>query len=259
MRDDLRDGRVLADNRHYEVLVNPYADTGEFTCLVTQRNITTEQPTRPEIARNYLVELLAKLPLVGNLLVAVLNRDPDLIPKVIDKGMRALVQAYVDRSYRVFNIGNANDARAYGSEIAVPLANTIAAVERILSIAEQRARVGRTYLTSPFSLRFVNASSAHMSMMHDTPSCLIEFPMLEDGFGGRELLRAIEHALYALGGRPHWGLLNFLQGRELIASMYPKFGAWNAIREILDPDCMFRNAFTERCGITPARFVPAGG
>lgn len=259
VRDDLRDGRVLSDNRHYEVLVNAYAASGDFTCLVTRRNVTTEPPTRPEIARNYLLELLAKFPLVGKLLVTVLNRDPDLIPKVIDKGLRALVQTYVDRSYRVFNIGNANDARAYGSEIAVPLPNTIAAVERILSIAEQRARVGKAYLTSPFSLRFVNASSAYMSMMHAMPACLIEFPMLEDGYGGRELLREIEHALYALGGRPHWGLLNFLQGRDLVASMYPKFAAWNAVRELLDPGSMFRNAFTERCGITPARFVPAGG
>ena len=255
IKQDLRTREVLSANSHYEILVNPYKTDRDYTCLVTRRNATTEPPSPTQKRRNFWVELIAQLPLLNKVLVDILNRVPELTPSIINKGLAALAGTYIDRSYRVFNIGHANDVRAYGSEIGVPLTQVIAATERILSIAEQRARVGRAYLSSPFSLRFVNASSAYLAMMHNTPTCMIEFPMLEGTYGGRELLREIEHALYALGGRPHWGLLNFVQGRALVEAMYPLFGAWNAVRKQLDPDNIFRNAFTERCGVTQPQFM----
>jgi hypothetical protein len=84
---------------------------------------------------------------------------------------------------------------------------------------------------------------------------MVEFPMLDHTQGGRELLQEIEAQMYALGGRPHWGLLNFLSGANgLIEKMYPLLPRWQAVRQELDPDCRFANAFTERCGLTPLTF-----
>src|SRR5262245_32792434 len=121
--------------------------------------------------------------------------------------MRGLVADYVDHSYRVFNIGAANDAPAYGSEIAFARGTTgngatglhLDAVERILQLAADAQSVGKAFLTSPFSLRFGKASPAFMSMMYDADTCMVEFLMLDNSVGGKELLRRIEREMYAFG------------------------------------------------------------
>lgn len=258
VKRELQDGAPLRDNRHWELLVNPYETNGDHTCLITRRNPVPEPDRTPHALpqRNVIVELLAKAKFSGAVLLAALNHFPDLIPQVIDGALGPLARDYVDRSYRVFNIGAANEVPGYGSEIGFPMRTYIAATERILEITGQAQRVGQAYLTSPFSLRFCKASPALLSMMHDSDTCMIEFPMLVNTVGGTELLRKIEGEMYAFGGRPHWGLLNFISGgRDLIRAMYPAFDRWDAVRRQLDPEGMFANSFTERAGITAPRFA----
>jgi hypothetical protein len=64
VKDDLIRGRVLADNRHYEVLINPYQVGGAHRCLITTRNPTNPPRNKPDdkLNRNYPAELLASLP-----------------------------------------------------------------------------------------------------------------------------------------------------------------------------------------------------
>ncbi len=258
VKQDLQAGGVLAQNRHYEVLVNPYLTNGEHTCLVTRRNPVPEPTVPPEQLphRNYLVELFAKFPGSAAVLLDIINAVPDLVPTIINGAMQSLAVDYVDRSYRVFNIGAANDAPAYGSEIGFPLSTYLDAAECILQVAADGQRVGKAYLTSPFSLRFVKASKAYLSMMHGADTCMIEFPMLNNTIGGKELLRRIEHEMYGFGGRPHWGLLNFLSGGDkLIGSMYERYPTWLSLFQQLNLDGMFDNAFTDRCGISKHTFV----
>ena len=257
VKQDLQAGAVLDGNRHYEVLVNPYETNGDHTCLVTRRNPVPEPnvPTDQLPQRNFLVELFARFPGSGQLLLDLINTAPDLVPVIIDAAMQSLARDYVDRSYRVFNIGAANDAPAYGSEIGFRIGTHLDAVERILQIAEDGRGVGKAYLTSPFSLRFVKASQAFMSMMFGDDTCMVEFPMLDNTVGGKELLRRIECEMYAFGGRPHWGLLNFLCGNGMIESMYPEYDKWLAVCRQLNADGTFDNAFTDRCGISRHAFV----
>jgi FAD/FMN-containing dehydrogenase len=253
----LQDGAPLHDNRHWEVLVNPYETNGDHTCLITRRNPAPEPagPAHKVPQRNFVVELLAKARFSGAVLLAAINHFPDLVPQITDQALATLARDYVDRSYRVFNIGAANDVPGYGSEIGFPMNTYLAAVDRILGIAAHAQRVGKAYLTSPFSLRFCKASPAYMSMMFEADTCMIEFPLLVNTVGGYELLRKIENEMYAFGGRPHWGLLNFISGgRELIRQMYPQFDKWDAVRQKLDPGGVFANSFTDRAGITPIAF-----
>lgn len=253
----LRDGAPLRDNRHWEVLVNPYETGGDHTCLITRRNpIEMQQsPAQNLPQRNVIVELVAKARFSGAVLLAAINHFPDLVPQVIDQALAPLACDYIDRSYRVFNIGAANEVPAFGSEIGFSMSTFIDATDRILEITKHAQAVGKAYLTSPFSLRFCKASPAFLSMMEGADTCMIEFPLLANTIGGYELLRKIEHEMYAFGGRPHWGLLNFITGgRALIERMYPKFAQWDAVRRTLDPDGMFGNAFTDRAGITEVVF-----
>lgn len=260
VRQDLQDGRVLVENEHYEVLVNPYATRpgGDHTCLVTRRNEVPEPAAPPASLprRNFFIEMIASIPGQNLALLAALNAFPAFTPNIIDEAMRAIQGVYIDRSYRVFNIGAANEVPAYGSEIGFTMERYLSAVERILQIAGQRQAVGQAYLNAPFSLRFVKESPAHLSMMQGADTCMIEFISLDRTIGGREILQEIESEMYAFGGRPHWGLLNFISGAGgLVEAMYPLLPRWRAVRAELDPHGRFASPFSERCGLTPRKFV----
>ncbi|RPJ37575.1 MAG: hypothetical protein EHM21_17960, partial [Chloroflexi bacterium] len=258
VRQDLQNGQVLREHAHYEVLVNPYSTLpgGNHLCLVTTRNPVPAPDGFTEPShRNILIELAASVPGPSDLLLAALNTFPNLTPAIVDGAMKAIVGEYIDRSYRVYNIGMANNVPAYGSEIGFPMDSYLEAIDRILDIAAVRQLLGQAYLNSPFSMRFVKASPAHLSMMEGVDTCMVEFISLDRTIGGKEILQELETEMYAYGGRPHWGLLNFLSaGSGLVEAMYPLLPRWQAVRCELDPDRRFANAFTERCGLTPLAF-----
>jgi FAD/FMN-containing dehydrogenase len=57
--------------------------------------------------------------------------------------------------------------------------------------------------------------------------------------------RAAEAIFRAHGGRPHWGKMHSLSAREL-APLYPRWEEFQRLRRQLDPNGLFRNAFTRR-------------
>jgi L-gulonolactone oxidase len=57
--------------------------------------------------------------------------------------------------------------------------------------------------------------------------------------------RAFEEVTTALGGRPHWGKLHYREAASL-REAYPRFDDFVAIRDRLDPDRAFANAYLTR-------------
>jgi L-gulonolactone oxidase len=55
--------------------------------------------------------------------------------------------------------------------------------------------------------------------------------------------RAFEKVARDLGGRPHWGKLHWRTAEDLRAA-YPRFDDFRAVRERLDPDRVYANAYT---------------
>jgi hypothetical protein len=261
VRPQLIDGSLLRENRHCEVYFNPYPREGKHHCLITTRNqVTREQYGRDSHrARNVLVELFSELPITPWFLNLIQGLWPKLSPWLVDHALTSLANKdYTNVSYRVLNIGAANYLPAYSAEIGVPVDERglyVQAVERIIEIAARHAELGNAYQSSPISLRFVHASDALMAMMHGRDTMMIELIMLTHTEGGFELLADYEEALYALGGRPHWGQVNTLTGsRDLIASMYPRFGDWLAVHERLNSSGVFDSPFSKRVGIAASRF-----
>jgi L-gulono-1,4-lactone dehydrogenase len=262
VRADLQAGAVFADNRHYELIFSPYADSGKvaYPFLVTTRNITQDPRNRTwdKRMRNWLVEAAAALPLTPHIINLIMDIKPGITPRLLEGSIRALVKdEYEHVSYKVFNIGLANILPAYSSEIGVPMdGRHIEAVERIFDIAAEHRRVGSVYQSSPIALRFVKASSAYMSMMHGRDTMMIELIGLTGNDGGYTLLNAYEEALYDLGGRPHWGQVNTLTGSEgLVASMYPRYADWQDVHRRLNASGVFDSPFSKRVGISADRFV----
>jgi FAD/FMN-containing dehydrogenase len=258
VREDLADVDRLRERLHYEVYLSPYEHGGARPALVTTRDLPEGE--RGSRNRNRLLELFAGRRLTYKALNLLTDLLPKLTPRLLEMAVRGLERkAYTNDSFRVFNIGAANAALAYSSEIGVPVdaAGThVRAVERIIEIAERRAREAGVYHTAPIALRFVAASDAYMAMMQGRETMMIELILLTDTEGGYELLGTYEDALYELGGRPHWGQVNTLTGsHDFLRSsgMYADgYDRWLEVRAQLDPDGVFAGPFTKRVGISPA-------
>ncbi len=94
-------------------------------------------------------------------------------------------------------------------------------------------------------------------MMHGRETMMIELIELVDTEGGYELLGRYEDALYALGGRPHWGQVNTLTGSHDFLRSPGMYGdgvdRWLAVRDALDPGGRFDGPFAKRVGLETAR------
>jgi hypothetical protein len=260
VRADLEDGAVLDDNEHYELVFSPYERKHEYPCLVTTRNRVADPRNRPwdKRMRSWLVEAAAKLPFTPRLLNLVLHLKPDLAPFLLENAMKALVKdEYDELSYKVFNIGNANLVPAYSAEIGIPMdGRHIEAVERVFEVANRQRRLGKVFQSSPIALRFVRQSPAYLSMMHGHDTMMMELIQLRGNDGGYEMLGAYEEALYALGGRPHWGQINTLTGSHgLVESMYPRYADWQRVHRDLNASGVFDSPFSKRVGIAEDRFT----
>ncbi len=246
-------GGVLRDNRHFEVYFTPYARRdGRHTCVVTTRN-ETARGADTRRTRNWLNEAVARFPLTPHLLNLAIDAVPRVTPFLLERALGVLRDAdYTNISYKVLNIGAANYLPAYSSEIGVPVSEAGEAVRRVIAVAERHRRVGRVYQTSPIALRFVKASAAFLSMMEGRDTMMIELIQQTRTEGGFELLAAYEDALYDVGGRPHWGQVNTVAGRERLASLYPRLDEWLAVHAELNATGVFRSPCTKRVGLTPA-------
>lgn len=261
-RERERLAESLAREEHFELFVNPYANAhGDHACIVTTRT-ECERPrrklSRGALERHPLIEFLSKFPPTWPVLRLLVDLSPRATPRQLDKALAGLRDdEYTNRSYRVFNIGAANAIPAYSSEIGVPVAHAVEAVERLLGIAAARARAGQAYHSSPFSLRFVRATDAFLSMMEGRDTMMIELIMQTGTEGGFELLAAHEDALYELGGRPHWGQVNTLTEPALRA-LYPQLDRWLAVHADLNSSGVFDSPFTKRVGLSRPRLPVPG-
>jgi FAD/FMN-containing dehydrogenase len=263
VKKELHEGKILRDRRHYEVLVSPYFFNGnDHKCLVTERIISHQEYKSPLIPRGHrkiLPELFVRIVptfLIDAAIRFLINHFPKIIPSFVQTEINTLTdKGYIDKSYKVLNLGKDNNLAAYATEIALPEKRYLDAVEEIIRIVNQSVDEGRQYLTAPFSLRFVKCSPFYLSMQHGDAGefvCMIEFPTVSKTIGGLELLARIEDALYRFGGIPHWGQINHVggQGQSSVEKLYPRFHDWMRIYKKLAPDGRFENDFTHRCGIS---------
>jgi len=260
VRADLEAGGVLREHEHYELAFSPYDDGYAYPFLVTTRDTTTDPRNRPwdKRMRNWLVQAAALLPFTPQLINLLLDIAPGLAPAMLRGSVTSLVKdEYDEVSHKVFNIGTLNNLPAYSCEIGVPLdGRHIEAVETIFRVARERRELGQVYQSSPIALRFVKASPAYLSMMNGRDTMMIELIQLNGNDGGHELVKAYEEALYALGGRPHWGHVNTISGSHgFVESMYPHYADWLDVRSRLDPDGVFDSPFTKRAGLSAAHFA----
>lgn len=262
VKADLIQGDVLKDNDHYEIIINPYKVKGKHRCLVTTRNEIPE-PDRPltlgEKNRNVLTETLSSLGFIGGVVKDLSDLFPKKIPKLINSSLKGLKDSsYINKSYKVFNIGAANEIKAYSAEIAFPMKDNLYldGVEKFLEIAARYQKIGKLFLVSPTALRFVKGSDALLSPQYKCDTCMMEIITVKGTQGAFSLYEKFENEFYQFSGRPHWGQINSLTGSHgLVASMYPAYQKWIDVYRQLNKNGTFDNPFSKRVGFDKQEFT----
>lgn len=232
---------VLADldelvegNEHFEFFWFPHTEVA-----ATKRNNRTEAtgPTRGRAAAWVGDEL------IGNGVFEAFNRVGRVAPRLVPR-MNNLIAGqfarseYVDRSYAVFT--SARRVRFLEMEYAIPRAAIHEALAGLRTVVARHARS----VLFPVEVRFTAADDIPLSTASGRASAYIAVHVYR-GQAHDAYFGAVEALLSGLGGRPHWGKLH-TQTAATLRERYPEFDAFVALRDRLDPDRRFANAYLER-------------
>jgi FAD-linked oxidoreductase len=145
---------------------------------------------------------------------------------------------FSDRSYRVFV--TERKVRFREMEYAIPVAEVPDALREIDALIERK---GWT-ISFPIEVRAAAADNLWMSTAtgRETGYIAVHRYFREDP---TEYFAAVEDIMKAHGGRPHWGKMNGRTAADL-APVYPKFNEFVKVRNRLDPDRLFTNAYLDR-------------
>jgi L-gulono-1,4-lactone dehydrogenase len=250
---------ALTEYRHYEVDVNPYPILGQRFCVETTRYIPAPnvQPHGSRGFENWISGLLAQWHLAQEALVWAFNELPSLlIPKSITSGLSTLEdQDYVDKSFKVLDLGAVNSVPAYAIELSFDLANAVANLDKLFDLFvkfSQPSLGGQPWwIAGPVGVRFVQSSDAYLAPQYGRVTCMAELDMLQGINHGEGLLKKIQQDMTSdTTVRVHWGLeLDTLNGPQ-VEKMYPRYNRWLNIYRQLNTTGVFNSPFTDRLGIT---------
>jgi L-gulono-1,4-lactone dehydrogenase len=225
---------LTAGNEHFEFYWFPHTEG----CL-TKRNNRVGGPAEPlGVFRRWLDdEFLANS--VFGLANRIGHRVPATVKAINAVSARALgARTYSDRSYKVFT--SPRRVRFKEQEYAIPRAELADALREIRSLIERSG----WRISFPIEVRVLPPEDAWLSMAYGRDTAFIACHVFhpnphEEYFGG------VEEILTALGGRPHWGKLH-TRDAAYLEGVYPRFGDFLTVRDRVDPERRFANAYTTR-------------
>ncbi|WP_375493071.1 D-arabinono-1,4-lactone oxidase [uncultured Jatrophihabitans sp.] len=226
----------LVGNDHFEFYWFPHTRR-----VLTKRNnrVLPGTPLRPlGRARHWLDdEFLSNT--VFDRVNRVTTRRPQLIPRANALATRLLgARDYIDRSYRVF--ASPRTVRFREMEYAVPRA----AVPQVLAEIERWFARSGTQVGFPIEVRFAAADDIWLSTATGRDSGYIAVHQ----YVRREYepyFRAVEAIAADVDGRPHWGKIHYRDAASLRGT-YSRLDEFAALRDKLDPQRIFTNAYLER-------------
>jgi len=222
------------DDDHVEFYWFPHTDVA-----ATKRNNPTDAdgPARGRVSGWVGDEL------IGNGAFALISRLGAAAPRLVP-GLNRFAAGqfahseYVDRSYRVFT--SPRRVRFLEMEYALPRAALPDAFAGLRRVVERHGQA----VTFPVEVRVAAADDIPLSTASGRDSAYLAVHVHrsephEAYFG------AVEAVMRDLDGRPHWGKLHTRAAADLRPA-YPGFDAFVALRDRLDPERRFGNAYLER-------------
>ena len=175
-------------------------------------------------------------------LTAGANRAPRVVPRMNRMTSRVLSERrYSDLAHRVFTSPRRVVFREM--EYAVPREAGLAALRE----ARRAVDASRWRISFPVEIRVAPADDIPLSTAsgRDTMYLAFHTPHRSDQDDHTAYFSAMEAIMRAHDGRPHWGKVHTRTAADL-APAYPRFGEFLAMRDRLDPDRVFANAYLRR-------------
>lgn len=181
--------------------------------------------------------------LMSNWVLALKSGLGTALPRTIQPLNRLATRVYgdreyVDRSYEVFTAPR--NVRFREMEYAIPRSSLAQALRDIRGLVERQG----WDISFPVEVRVAAPDDNWMSTAYQRESAYIAVHKYfrEDHL---PYFRAVDQLLRSYDGRPHWGKIHFQDAAEL-STRYPRFADFRALRDRLDPDRVFTNAYLDR-------------
>jgi L-gulonolactone oxidase len=221
-------------NEHFEMYWFPYTDR-----VQTKRNNRVRASDQPlGRFRGWLDdEFLSNTVLADACRLG--RRFPALIPRIAAIEARALsARAYTAPSHEVFC--TPRRVRFVEMEYGLPRESLHEAFDALRSIVD-----GLPFrIALPVEVRVSAADDIWLSHGYGRDNAYIAIHQYV-GMPFEPYFRAFEQVCTELGGRPHWGKMNWRTAEDLRPA-YPRFDDFLAVRDTLDPDRVFANDYTRR-------------
>ena len=228
--DELAEG-----NDHFEFYWFPHTDVA-----LTKRNnrLPAGEPARPlKPWREWLEdEFLANT--VFNATSALAKRRPSVTPRLNRFAAKSLgARTFSAPSYEVFT--SPRRVRFVEMEYAVPRAALRDAVRAVQGVIDRT----RLQISFPIEVRVAAGDDIPLSTAYGRDSGYVAIHRYR-GEPFEPYFRAVEKEMMALDGRPHWGKMHW-RTRDDLKPAYPRFDDFLAVRDRLDPERVFANAYLE--------------
>lgn len=224
----------IAANDHFEMYWFPYTDRVQ---VKTNNRVPADDQPLPRLRGWLDDDFLSNTVFAG---ACRLGRAmPGLATTISSISARALTaRTYTARSDRVFC--TPRRVRFTEMEYGLPreaLPEALTALRRVIDGLPFK-------VLFPVEVRFTAADDIWLSHGHGRESAYIAVHQFV-GMPYEPYFRAFERVAEPLAGRPHWGKLHYRDAASL-RPVYPRFDDFLAVRDRLDPDRIFANAYTER-------------
>jgi L-gulono-1,4-lactone dehydrogenase len=222
---------LTSANEHFEFYWFPHTEG----CL-TKRNNRSPGPQRPLGRLRYLVDD----ELLSNAVFGVTCRLGHAVPAVIKTvngvaGKALGSRSYVDAAYKVFT--SPRRVRFKEQEYAIPresLADVLAEVRSLFARRDWR-------ISFPIEVRVTPGDDPWLSTAYGRDSAYIAIHVFHAS-PHLEYFHDVETVMTAADGRPHWGKMH-TRSADYLRRAYPRFGDFVELRNELDPERRFGNAY----------------
>ena len=219
------------DNEHFEFYWFPHSEG----CL-TKRNNRSAGPAHPLPRWRYLLddELLSNS--VFGLACQLGQNIPAVIPAINSVAARTLgARTYTDAAYRVFT--SPRRVRFKEQEYAVPRA----ALSDVLAEVRSLFRRRDWRISFPIEVRVTPPDDVWLSTAYGRASAYIAIHVFHSA-PHEQYFTDMEAVMTSVGGRPHWGKMH-TRDADYLTAAYPRMSDFAALRDQLDPDRRFGNAY----------------
>lgn len=225
---------LAAANEHFEFFIFPYTETA----LTLRRNRTDRPPAPRSEVEKFISDRVVENG-IGDLALRALRFAPSAIPKIARFSSRFMAQAeQIDVSHRLFV--NDRTIRFTEMEYCLPREHGLEALVRVLDLVREEEMP----LGMPIECRVLAPDDAMLSMSYERPSIYLAVHQHVSS-EWQPHFEEIERIFTEYGGRPHWGKRHTRTAADL-EPLYPEWGAFQAVRDRMDPDRTFSNEYVRR-------------